>query len=185
MIVIGAAPSPGFDDPLGLMSDCHRRIKRFLRVLVTITRRTRGDRLDPDERDAFATALRYFREAAPLHTEDEEMSLFPRLRALNGGTGRPMRSRLDRLHEDHERAALHHAAVDSLGSAWLAADHLERTDGAVLRWAVDRLAAFYRRHIAHEDGELFPLARLVDPQRAPRVPTVPAVVPAAHASPGR
>jgi hemerythrin superfamily protein len=61
------------------MSDCHRRIEMFLRVLGAAAER-KGGTLAEDERRALDAALRYFREAAPKHNADEEQSLFPRLR---------------------------------------------------------------------------------------------------------
>ena len=36
-----------------------------------------------ETRVALESALRYFREAAPKHTADEEESLFPRLRQMH------------------------------------------------------------------------------------------------------
>jgi len=72
------APAHNFSDPTGLLSDCHRRIEMFLRVLegvaLVIDRPLTGE-----SRSALESALRYFREAAPKHTADEEESLFPRL----------------------------------------------------------------------------------------------------------
>ena len=38
-ISIGARPQSGFDDPLGLLSDCHRRIESFLGVLIRVVDR--------------------------------------------------------------------------------------------------------------------------------------------------
>jgi len=32
-IQIGAKPDSGFDDPIGMLKDCHRRIERFLGIL--------------------------------------------------------------------------------------------------------------------------------------------------------
>ena len=37
-ITIGAKPTGGFSNPIELLSDCHRRIERFLAVLVTVAR---------------------------------------------------------------------------------------------------------------------------------------------------
>ena len=54
------------------MSDCHRRIERFLTVLVRVAER---GSLEGEARGAFEAALRYFRDAAPKHTADEEESL--------------------------------------------------------------------------------------------------------------
>ena len=36
LLKIGGPPEHGFDQPLGLLSDCHRRIEHFLFVLSTI-----------------------------------------------------------------------------------------------------------------------------------------------------
>src|SRR5579871_539064 len=80
LIKIGQRPDHSFDEPLGLLSDCHRRIEHFLRVLETLA--ARDDRaLTVAERTDLRTALAYFATAAPRHTADEEQSLFPRLRA--------------------------------------------------------------------------------------------------------
>ena len=81
LVKIGGPVDHGFDRPLGLLSDCHRRIERFLSVLVTIADAHRGAELPGPDRDALAGALHYFRTAAPRHSADEEESLFPRLRA--------------------------------------------------------------------------------------------------------
>ena len=81
---IGEPPSPSFQQPLALLSDCHRRVERFLGLLARVAAEGRGGLLDRRQREALEAALRYFREAAPRHTADEEESLFPRLRALKG-----------------------------------------------------------------------------------------------------
>ena len=53
----------------------------FMNVLQQVA--MAADRpLADDARNSLETALRYFREAAPKHTADEEESLFPRLRLL-------------------------------------------------------------------------------------------------------
>src|ERR1700694_2567703 len=70
-----------FTDPLGLLSDCHRRIEHFLAVLIRLCDKAQGGPLDAEREDLLKKALAYFRNAAPKHTADEEHSLFPRLRA--------------------------------------------------------------------------------------------------------
>src|SRR5690606_31654613 len=79
-VSLGAQPEHGFDQPLGLLQDCHRRIEKFLGVLLRITRETHGSELSEEYAEALAASLRYFRNAAPWHTRDEEESLFPRMR---------------------------------------------------------------------------------------------------------
>ena len=92
-IQIGQKPSPTFAQPLELLSDCHRRVESFLRALILVAEQARGGTLNPIQREGLQTALRYFREAAPKHTADEEESLFPRLRQIEGPAVRTLLAR--------------------------------------------------------------------------------------------
>ena len=51
---IGAGPEHGFEEPLALLSDCHRRIERFLGVLAHVADARRGARLSDGEAAAIA-----------------------------------------------------------------------------------------------------------------------------------
>jgi hemerythrin-like domain-containing protein len=155
-VVIGAKPESNFSDPIGLLTDCHRRIERFLAVLVRVATDARGGQLSGEQRVALDTALRYFRDAAPKHTADEESSLFPRLRA----SGQAL-TELDALHQDHDRADRHHAEIDRLGRTWLETGSLSPDDAARLSALVSELTELYRAHIAVEEGSVFPLASQV------------------------
>src|SRR4051794_30617719 len=128
-IQIGAKPDSNFDDPLGLLTDCHRRIEHFLRVLRTVAEDAAGREFNDEQRKALETALRYFREAAPRHTADEEQSLFPRLRAHGGGAEL---EKVEALENDHEWADVRHARVDQLGRQWLAEGRLSAPETAEL-----------------------------------------------------
>jgi iron-sulfur cluster repair protein YtfE (RIC family) len=125
-IVIGAKPESNFADPIGLLTDCHRRIERFLAVLATVAEQAHGAALTPEQRGAMESALRYFREAAPKHTADEERTLFPRLR--NMPEAEAVLARMDSLEDDHRRADRNHAEVDGLGQAWLTSGALAAED---------------------------------------------------------
>ncbi len=162
-IQIGQRPDHDFNEPLGLLSDCHRRVKHFLAVLVTVAGENDGGALTPAQRKALGASLTYFENAAPKHTADEEVSLFPRLRA----TGDPAAARalelIDRLEHDHTEAEGHHTRANALVRQWLEHDRLATADAAELRVHLDRLQAIYKAHIAVEDEELFPAAqRLLD-----------------------
>ena len=85
-IQIGAKPDSGFDDPIGMLKDCHRRIESFLGILCVVVERAQGRSLTGEERDAVQAALQYFRSGGQRHTADEEESLFPRLRAFAPGS---------------------------------------------------------------------------------------------------
>jgi hypothetical protein len=64
-IQIGAKPDSGFDDPIGMLTDCHRRIESFLGILRTVVEHARGRGLTGEERDAVQAALQYFRRRFP------------------------------------------------------------------------------------------------------------------------
>jgi hemerythrin-like domain-containing protein len=155
---IGQRPDHGFDEPLGLLSDCHRRIELFLRVLVTVATDAAGGPLTAASRRALEAAVRYFTVAAPKHTADEEVSLFPRLRQSRDPALGEAFASLDRLEHDHDEAEAHHAAVDELVRQWLANDRLAQTDFAQLRDRLTRLESLYQQHIRIEDEEVFPAA---------------------------
>jgi hemerythrin-like domain-containing protein len=157
-IQIGAEPEHDFDSPLGLLSDCHRRIEQFLDVMIRGVERSGGGALDPEQREALETALRYFDQAAPRHTADEEVSLFPRLRASNDPAVREAMRRIDALEADHRRAEEMHEAADRLCRAWLDAGTLLPENADRLRSLLTDLRATYSHHIAVEDQEVFPLA---------------------------
>jgi len=157
-IMIGAKPASDFTDPIGMLGDCHRRILRFLHVLVQLAASERGRSLSCDERTLLSTSLRYFREAAPKHTADEEESLFPRLRRLDSADVDPLLARIESLEQDHECADRNHAEIDRLGQLWLAQGQLTLQDASQFRSLVDQLERLYRHHIGVEDNEVFPIA---------------------------
>ena len=160
-IQIGQKPSPTFQQPLELLSDCHRRVESFLRALILVAERGRGGELNSQEREALETALRYFREAAPKHTADEEESLFPRMRELGNDAAREAMAKIRALEADHEVAKEGHDAVERLGRKWLTEGRLAEDEMSQLLSHLQKLQSIYERHIAVEDNEIFPLARQI------------------------
>ena len=157
-IVIGAKRESDFGDPIGMLGDCHRRIERFLNALLTVATGAKGGPLTNEQQAALSTGLRYFREAAPKHTADEEESLFPRLSRLAHPDLQPLLAKIDSLQQDHECAERSHREVDRLGQLWLAIGKLSPQDAETLATVLTQLTALYRRHIAMEDTEVFPFA---------------------------
>jgi hemerythrin-like domain-containing protein len=150
-------PSPAFDDPLGMLQACHRRIERALDVMERIVALEREGPLDDRARQALRQTLHYFRVGVPRHAADEEESLFPRLQGLGdigGAANTP-----DYLAAEHEVLDSVHQELDALGEELLAAGRL---DGDEKRGRfgllVQRLRTIYREHIRVEDEELFPAA---------------------------
>ncbi len=154
---IGQPLDHDFDEPLGLLSDCHRRIEYFLDVLVRLTDAARQP-LTPEQWKEIDAALNYFARAAPRHTADEEESLFPRLRSTRDPRAAKALECLERLEQDHEMAAAHHRAVDMFCRRWLDHGFLSDRDMRNMRDRLAELQAIYREHIAIEDQELFPVA---------------------------
>ena len=118
-LVIGGKPESNFANPLGLLQDCHRRIEYFLGQQITALEQTDGGPLNEEQSAALRKALKYFREAAPRHTRDEEDSLFPRMRASVSEAAHAALDTIARLESDHDKA-----------DAWLNAD-LPADPGAV------------------------------------------------------
>jgi len=155
-IQIGAK-THNFSDPTGLLSDCHRRIEMFLSSLESVA--AVMDRpAEVETSRGLETALRYFSQAAPKHTADEEDSLFPRLRQNRSAEVESLFSQLDRLEDEHRWADPLHADVELLGARYLLTGSLSATEVERFRSAVASLTALYKRHIILEDTVIFPLA---------------------------
>lgn len=161
--ILGRGPDHDFDEPLGLLTDCHRRIETFLVVLLRVTQDVKGRPLDTPHAEALRRAKAYFAHAAPRHTADEEDSLFPRVRAALAGDGSAGQhaeafADLDRLHGDHARADSLHARVDELLTVWLRDGELAAEQISELEGLVESLGSLYREHIHVEESVVFPLA---------------------------
>jgi hemerythrin-like domain-containing protein len=151
------AKTHNFTDPTGLLSDCHRRVEMFLSMLEAI-----AEVIDPPATEetcrALESALRYFGQAAPKHTADEEESLFPRLRQIEHPEVQSAFSRLEQLEEEHRWAAPLHADVERIGAQYLSTGSLPSPEVEEFRKAAASLASMYKQHIGVEDELVFPLA---------------------------
>lgn len=154
-VQIGAKPDRGFDDPLGMLCDCHRRIERFLRVLCEVVQRAQGRALTDEERDAVRGALHYFREGGARHNRDEEDSLFPRLR--EAGAEDDLRA-IEVLEHEHADASALHATIERLYTKWIAEEALKDEERKALLDATRQLEPLYATHIAMEESVVFPQA---------------------------
>jgi hemerythrin-like domain-containing protein len=161
-IQIGAKPDSGFDDPLGMLKDCHRRIESFLGILCVVAERAQGRNLIGEERDAVQAALQYFRSGGQRHTADEEESLFPRLRAFAPGSI----EEIGRLEGDHREASELHESVEHLYSAWITSGVLGPDDILQLLSETGRLKQLYSDHIQVEETIVFTHAAQVLDSRA-------------------
>lgn len=155
-IQIGAKADSGFDDPIGMLTDCHRRIEQFLQILCLVVERAPGRALNEEEAAAVRSALHYFRTGGQRHTADEEESLFPRMRAERKTAG--ALKELDALETQHREADDLHLAADRLYSRWLEENALNAEDHEELLTATRRLKQLYEGHIKIEESLVFPRA---------------------------
>ena len=161
-VQIGAKPDSSFEDPIGMLKDCHRRIEHFLNILCLVAERG-GDRsLTEEEHSAVKAALQYFHTGGERHTLDEEESLFPRLSSAAGEDGLEV---IERLVRDYTHAADLHASVDWLYTAWIRDGALEPTDQQQLLSHTASLKQLYKQHIEIEETIIFPhAAEILDSQ---------------------
>jgi hemerythrin-like domain-containing protein len=152
VIQLGAKPETVAEQPLEHLIACHRRILHRLDVLERI-----GAALADDPASAIAAlrnTIRFFDVTARLHTEDEERSLFPRLRTRLAAADREYVDALESEHRDKEEVF---AELRSVAEGLF----VEVTPELALRYRelVGRLCALYRSHIASEDDVLVRLGR--------------------------
>ena len=156
-IQIGAKPDSGFDDPIGMLKDCHRRIESFLIILGVVVDRAQGRTLTDAERSAVQAALQYFRTGGQRHTADEEESLFPRLRK----SAAEAFEEIDRLEDDHHEANDLHGSLERLYSVWIGSGGLGTDETQQLMSETARLKQLYADHIKVEESIVFTRATQV------------------------
>jgi len=153
MITLRTVPTEASSDAIGLLLECHERIRRFSRLAVRIATDPAPEK---DVKDAAFAVHRYFHKALPLHIQDEDLSLRPMLTAA--GTAQVAQA-LDRMHGEHGPID---AQVEALMPMWR---RLMEDPAALdeLRPAMTPLAQALEEamlaHLAHEEEVIFPAAR--------------------------
>lgn len=155
-------PAPPSGDPIDTLLACHDRIRTFLRTAERAI--AAGPEVPAREvADAGAAVARYFSVAFPLHAEDEDRSLAPRLarhelpaevaQAVAAGT------------EEHVELETLAAALVASARA-IAADPGARAAIAPrVREEIARLRALVEPHLAREESVVFPaVRRLLGPE---------------------
>jgi hemerythrin-like domain-containing protein len=158
-IQIGGPKPPGFDRPIELLKDCHRRIEYFLGALSGAIARNRRGPLDGQAREFLNRAIEYFRTGLPRHTRDEEDSLFPRLQSAPELAACLAALAADHIEEESAMEALLRRLEPLAQGEALPADTLDE-----LAEAAAALRARYAAHIAREEEELFPAAARLLPE---------------------
>jgi iron-sulfur cluster repair protein YtfE (RIC family) len=148
---IGKTAAAG--DAVNLLLECHERIRSF----VALARRI-GE-VGPYSRDSVAEAAarvaRYFAEALPLHAQDEEESVLPRLRGLDPRVDAELEA-MAREHREHERP---------MGELIAACEQIARAPGRlpdlepVVASAAAELERHFAEHLGREESVILPAVR--------------------------
>lgn len=147
MIQIGASAAT-IETPIEHLMACHRRIEQRLDTLINA-----AGHLDDDRAaalNAIRKSLEFLDTSGALHTEDEEASLFPRLRPKLSASEI---SFIDSLEAQHVEAGSIYAELKRLVHD-LAGDSVGR-----YRECAERLRSLYRDHIRAEDEILTAMAK--------------------------
>ncbi len=155
--MIGIGKKAAATDPVGRLLECHDKLRKFSATAVRLADSHDGT---PDEiRDAAAGVARYFTQALPRHTADEDESLLPRLRGLDDALDREL-TEMEREHRAHEGPI-----AELIGMCHALSEAPERLDE--VRPELKRVAAQvdedFGVHLAREENIIFPaVQRLLD-----------------------
>ena len=149
-------------EPIQHLLDCHERIERSLRIVQDAVSSLALS--EPVLRAEAAAALDYelalLQVLAELHTQDEEQSLFPRLRANLSEDPFGLRELMQNLESQHrEKEAAFEEVADSLRNFSAKPGARAEEQLARLEGLVGRLADLYRPHITLENERLIPNCR--------------------------
>ena len=157
-----ASPAAGFDQPFELLAGCHERVRRSLALLQRLATHVAHNGIDAPARSAAHDVLRYFDLAAPLHHQDEERHIVPRLQA---SADPALQAAAVQMLAEHGRIeALWQALRLELQALFDAVDGPHTGQAlARLQTLADAFVAVHQPHLALEDGLVFPrVADLVD-----------------------
>jgi iron-sulfur cluster repair protein YtfE (RIC family) len=142
-------------DAVDLLLDCHERIRRFTRMAEWLCHAHDAPGLAVQE--TAAAVHRYFTEALPLHSADEDGSIAPRLaRSRAGAEALAAAAAMARQHGPIEETL---AALRPMWRA-VADDPAALADHApAMERLVDRLKGLWDTHLHLEEVVVFPAAR--------------------------
>lgn len=146
----GAPPHPRSEDVPDVLVDCHLRMRQVTTLAVELA--ARPSPLLEEVREVASKVHRYFTVALPLHEEDEETSLFPRLLAR----APELAATISTLREDHQAHDLRVGALVAVCLELKTSPQRSQELRGALGTAAQALAETWSTHLAAEERELFP-----------------------------
>ena len=165
MLTINQPHIPDFTDPLGLLLHCHERIEAQLSSLERAAEILRvGDCQSlPRLFAAIDGAVAHFAVPGVKHTEDEEISLFPRMRQHGGSAGEEVVAAMAELESQHRSAEQLHSEFDAFVATLPRDGSADTRELDCFGGLVGGLTTLYRPHIMLENNIVFPVAARVLP----------------------
>ena len=155
---------PADDEPITLLTACHTRIRSFTGLALRLGEAS--GLAASDVVDAAERVRRYFGEALPLHAQDEEESLAPRLRGRDPALDRAL-ERMAREHLEHGPLLARLIALCVRLEGEPSAHDAVRAELAAVATA---LSEAMEAHLAAEERDIFPaLATALDPPTRARI----------------
>src|SRR4051812_1190058 len=128
--------------------DCHERIRKFTQIALELGRPAPVEEVA----EAAAAVKRYFTIALPLHADDEDLSLAPRLRV----TAPALAELLDKMSAEH--APIHQtiADLDPLWQSVIEEPARQPELAGRLRAPASWLSELFESHLRPEEEIVFP-----------------------------
>ena len=149
------SPAASFAEPFEMLDACHDRMQRSLQLLQRLSAHVQQlGVVDDQAARAAQDVLRYFDTAAPLHHQDEELHVFPTLRAPDVATD--LQETVARLEQEHRTMEALWAQLRVPLVAW-SQGRGEPLD-VLSQQQMEQFVALYHQHLQQEEGRVFPAA---------------------------
>jgi hemerythrin-like domain-containing protein len=154
---------PDFTKPLDLLIHWHSRMTTKLETLIRAGEKLKNAKADEVPFIIFdiKIARNYLLTANAKHKQDEELSLFPRLRERRNEFGAAITDALDDLEAEHRLAEKIERALIDAADVLTGEDPFETEDVEIFHDAAKRVLDFYRPHLKLENESIYPAARRI------------------------
>lgn len=150
-----AQESPGFDRPLDLIRQTHRRLEQRCALMQRLVGHLQEKGCDADARATAGHIVRFFDEEMARHHEDEEQDFYQSVVEATPAKTRPTIAKLvtGLLHEHDQLQAVWRDVLRPQLTGIM-----EGRSQLLNREAVDRCETLYVSHVEREEQMLLPIA---------------------------
>jgi hemerythrin-like domain-containing protein len=150
-----AQESPGFDRPLDLIRQTHRRLEQRCALMQRLVGHLQEKGCDADARATAGHIVRFFDEDVTRHHEDEDQEFYQAVAEAAPAKSRPVIAKLVAdLRREHDQLQAVWRDVLRPQLTGIMAGRVQ----ALSRQAVDRCETLYVSHVEREEQILLPIA---------------------------